>query len=63
MVKCTFCGYNIEQGTGKTLAKNDGNIIYYCSNKCEKNMRKLKRNPVKVKWTEAHRKSKKFGFL
>lgn len=58
MAKCSFCGINIERGTGKIFAKNDGTILYFCSNKCEKNLFKLKRNPRKIKWTEAHRKLK-----
>ncbi len=58
MTKCTFCGAQIEQGTGKMLAKNSGDIIFYCSNKCEKNNRKLNRVPRNVMWTEAYRKEK-----
>ena len=57
-MKCTFCGKNIEQGTGKMLAKNDSTILYFCSNKCEKNSLKLKRNNRFIKWTEAFRKEK-----
>lgn len=57
MAKCTFCGHNIEQGTGKMLVKNDMTIIYFCSNKCEKNMLKLRRDPINIKWTEVHRKA------
>ncbi|HLC58379.1 MAG TPA: 50S ribosomal protein L24e [Candidatus Nanoarchaeia archaeon] len=55
MVKCSFCGKNIEQGTGKMLIKNIGTVSYYCSNKCEKNNRKLNRDPRKLGWTEAYR--------
>ena len=57
MVKCTFCGTNIEAGTGKMYVKIDTTIYYFCSNKCEKNMLKLRRDPVKIKWTSAHRKA------
>ena len=49
MAKCSFCGINIERGTGKTLAKNDASMLYFCSNKCSKNLLKLKRNPRKIK--------------
>lgn len=59
MVKCTFCGNNIEQGTGKMLVKNDGSIFYYCSNKCEKNQQKLGRLPRNIKWTQEYKKNKK----
>ena len=58
MVKCTFCGYNIEQGTGKILALNTGDTKYYCSNKCEKNERKLHRNPRSIKWSQHYKKTK-----
>lgn len=56
MVKCSFCGTNIEQGTGKLYAKNDGTLLYYCSNKCEVNHLELKRTPRHIKWTEDFRK-------
>ena len=58
MAKCNFCGKTIERGTGKMFAKNDSSILYFCSNKCEKNMRQLGRNPRYIKWTEQFRKSK-----
>ena len=58
MVKCSFCGHNMEKGTGKMYVRNDSNIFFYCSNKCEKNHLKLGRNPRKVKWTEDSRKSR-----
>lgn len=58
MVKCSFCGKMIPMGTGKILAFNSGDIKYYCSNKCEKNQNKLKRDPKNFKWTEAYRKTK-----
>ena len=56
MVKCTFCGYQIEKGTGKTYIKKDGKIIHFCSNKCEKNMFKLKRKAASLKWTKHYKK-------
>lgn len=51
-MKCTFCGTNIEKGTGKTLARNSGKLVFLCSSKCEKNMFKLERKPRYVEWTE-----------
>ena len=51
MVKCTFCGENIEKGTGKIYVQKDGKMLYFCSMKCEKNMLKLKRKPLKTKWS------------
>lgn len=59
MVKCTFCGNVLKQGTGKMYVKKDGKIFYFCTNKCEKNTLKLKRKPLKVRWTTAARREAK----
>ena len=56
MVKCGFCGNNMERGTGKMLVKNDSTIFYYCSSKCENNHLNLGRTPKDVKWTQFSRK-------
>jgi len=53
---CSFCGEEIEPGTGKMFVRRDGKTLYFCSGKCEKNMLKLRRNPRKLKWTKHHRK-------
>ncbi len=49
---CSFCGEEIEPGTGKIYVRKDGKILHFCSRKCEKNMVVLKRNPRKLKWTK-----------
>jgi len=49
--KCSFCGREIEPGTGIMYVKNDGSILWFCSSKCRKNYLKLRRNPKKLKWT------------
>ncbi len=54
MIVCSFCGREIEKGTGKMFVKNDGTILYFCSRKCEKNMLELKRDPRKYKWTKRY---------
>ena len=59
MAKCSFCGQEIGKGTGKILFKNDGKVLNFCSNKCEKNLLKLNRIPRKIKWTEEYRKARK----
>lgn len=56
MAKCSFCKGTIEQGTGKIFVTKEGAIINYCSMKCEKNMRKLKRNPKSFKWSRGTKK-------
>jgi large subunit ribosomal protein L24e len=48
---CFFCGKQITTGHGTMLVKNDGSIQWTCSDKCKKNLRKLKRDPRKLKWT------------
>jgi len=58
MVKCTFCQTSIPAGTGKMYVKKDGNIFYFCSNKCEKNLLKLGRNPRTTEWTGDYAKEK-----
>jgi len=57
MAKCTFCGNNIEKGTGKMLVKTDGKVFNFCSNKCEKNLIKLKRKPLVTKWSKLFKKA------
>ena len=52
--KCTFCGVEIEPGTGKMFIKKDGTIFHFCSSKCEKSQVKLKRVPRRVEWTERY---------
>ena len=53
-MKCTFCGEIADKGKGKIYVKKDGKILQFCSSKCEKNMLKLKRNPISVRWTERY---------
>lgn len=57
-MKCTFCGEEIESGTGLMYVKKDGKIFHFCSSKCEKNQIGLGRKSRKVKWTEASRLEK-----
>ena len=52
MPKCTFCGINIKKGTGKLFVYTSGKTANFCSNKCEKNLLKLKRKPMKTRWTQ-----------
>ena len=50
--KCSFCGSDIEPGTGKMYVKKDGTVLNFCTNKCHKNMIELKRVPRTTAWTE-----------
>ena len=49
--KCEFCGREIEPGFGLMYVKSDGQVMFFCSSKCAKNLLKLGRNPEKFKWT------------
>jgi len=55
--KCSFCGKEIEVGTGLMVVAYSGAVSTYCCSKCEKNA-KLGRSARKVKWTEDYRKEK-----
>ncbi|MET1101392.1 MAG: 50S ribosomal protein L24e [Pyrodictiaceae archaeon] len=48
--RCTYCGKEIEPGTGMMYVKNDGAILWFCSSKCFKLWR-MKRDPRRLKWT------------
>lgn len=58
MADCTFCGTSIKKGTGKMYIFTSGKIARFCTNKCEKNLIKLKRKPLRSKWTQAYKNEK-----
>jgi large subunit ribosomal protein L24e len=51
-MKCSFCNKTIQRGTGKMFVKNTGEILYFCSSKCEKNYQ-MGRESKKLKWARA----------
>ncbi len=55
-MKCSFCATQVEKGTGKMFIQTNGKIFYFCSNKCEKNQVKLKRDPRDFKWAQPDKK-------
>ncbi|MCC7552667.1 50S ribosomal protein L24e [Candidatus Micrarchaeota archaeon] len=57
-MKCSFCGEEIDRGTGFVYVKKDGKALQFCSQKCKKNLIILKRKNKKTKWTK-HVKDKK----
>ena len=61
MAKCSFCGHQLEKGTGKMFVWISGKIDYFCSRRCEKNVLKYHRNPLRTKWTQAFRKEHRKG--
>ena len=54
---CSFCGNDIEPGTGKMFIKKDGTIFLFCSSKCQANLLKLGRIPRWTPWTQAYRRA------
>ena len=55
-MKCSFCGRELEKGTGVMFVKNDGRTFYFDSKKCEKNMLRLRREPARTKWVKKAKK-------
>jgi large subunit ribosomal protein L24e len=51
---CSFCDRPVAKGSGTMFVKNDGNVFWFCSAKCKKNMLELKRDPRKLKWTKKY---------
>jgi large subunit ribosomal protein L24e len=58
MKVCSFCGREIEPGTGSMYVKKDGTIMLFCTNKCSKNMIDMGRVPRTVTWTRAYAREK-----
>lgn len=55
---CSFCGNEIEPGTGKMYIKKDGTIFFFCKSKCQKNLLKLRRLPHRTEWTSRYAEMK-----
>jgi len=55
---CTFCGTEIEPGTGRMYIKKDGVVYNFCTSKCFKNLVVLKRVPRRTTWTRYYEREK-----
>jgi len=57
MARCTFCGNEIERGTGFIFVEKVGKAHNYCSSKCFRNVQ-LGRKPKNARWTQEFRRLK-----
>ncbi len=55
---CTFCGTEIEPGTGRMYIKKDGVVYNFCTSKCYKNLVVLGRVPRRTTWTRYYEREK-----
>ena len=55
---CTFCGSEIEPGTGRMYVKKDGVVYNFCTSKCFKNLVILGRVPRRTTWTRYFEREK-----
>ena len=56
-MKCSFCGSQIREGTGKIFVKADGRIFNFCDSKCQKNWN-MGRSGKNAGWTKIARELK-----
>ena len=57
MPECSFCKKQYEIPRGTTFVLPSGELLYFCSSKCQKN-NKLGRIGKKTKWVKKPKKSK-----
>lgn len=58
---CSFCGTNIEPGTGRLFVRKDGVTYNFCSSKCFKNQIEKGKVPRMTEWTAAHKREKEIS--
>lgn len=51
-MKCSFCGEEVERGTGLIHVRSDGSTLNFCSSKCRKNLLDLERKPRDTEWVK-----------
>ena len=57
--RCSFCGREFPSGTGIMHVRNDGSLLWFCSNKCRKSSIKMGRDARKLRWTKYYGKEEK----
>jgi large subunit ribosomal protein L24e len=58
MPKCSYCSQNYDVPRGLTFVLPNGEVLYFCSAKCQKN-HKLGRKKEKVNWIKKFKRTKK----
>jgi large subunit ribosomal protein L24e len=58
MAKCSFCGSQIEPGTGLAVIRNDGRILRFDNKKCETSMIEFRRDSRNTKWVTKKKEEK-----
>eukprot|EP00049_Salpingoeca_infusionum_P016953 m.351306 g.351306 ORF g.351306 m.351306 type:complete len:131 (-) comp16217_c0_seq1:45-437(-) len=57
---CSFSGYKIHPGHGRTMVKADGKTFFFMSSKAE-SLFFQRKNPRKIAWTVLYRRKHKKG--
>merc|ERR1712042_51104 len=57
---CSFSGYKIQPGRGKTMVRTDGRVMVFLNSRCEAAYL-MKKNPREVRWTVLYRRLHKKG--
>ena len=56
--ECSFCGKDIDRGTGMMYVKKTGQVLYFINSKAKKNYIELGRVPARTRWTDVARKKR-----
>lgn len=58
MALCSFCGKELNPGSGKMYVKKDGKVFYYCSSKCQTTHVDRKYKARLTPWAKEYQKEK-----
>lgn len=51
--ECSFCGHDIEPGTGSTYVRGS-QALRFCTRRCRRSLIDMKRDPRRWKWTKKY---------